>query len=132
MDTFNKKKRSWIMAQIKSRGNKSTEMALRYLLRQNRIKGWRMNYPVIGKPDFAFPKQHVAIFVDGCFWHGHPNLCRIPKANEEYWKQKIAKNISRDRQVNKCLEQKGWKVIRIWEDRVKKPSTILRIKKALI
>jgi DNA mismatch endonuclease, patch repair protein len=132
MDTFNPKKRSWIMAQVKSSGNKSTEVMLCNLLKQKRITGWRRNYPVFGKPDFAFPKQKVAIFVDGCFWHGHPQKCRIPASNREYWEKKILRNIGRDRIVNSTLKKKGWKVVRIWEDRIGKPITASRIQRALL
>ncbi|HQM44099.1 MAG TPA: very short patch repair endonuclease [Smithellaceae bacterium] len=131
VDTFSQKKRSWIMAQIKSNGNRSTEMNMLLSLRENKIKGWRRNYPVFGKPDFAFPKHRVAIFIDGCFWHGHPQKCRLPKTNKEYWERKISKNKARDLIVKATLRKKGWRVIRIWEDSVKKPSTISRIRKAL-
>lgn len=131
MDTFSTKKRSWIMAQVKSNGNKSTEMNLRTVLKENGITGWRRNYSLFGKPDFVFPEKRVALFVDGCFWHGHPSKCRIPVTNKSYWELKIARNIERDRLVNLTLRKKNWKVVRIWEDSVKKQSTISRIRKAL-
>jgi DNA mismatch endonuclease, patch repair protein len=131
MDTFSPKKRSWIMAQVKSRGNKSTEINLRATLRENGITGWRRTYPLFGKPDFVFSEKRVAVFVDGCFWHGHPRKCRIPETNREYWKMKISRNTERDRLVTATLRKKGWKVVRIWEDSVKKPSTISRLRKAL-
>lgn len=131
MDTFSPNKRSWIMAQVKSNGNKSTEIHLRAALRENGIIGWRRTYPLFGKPDFVFPKNRVALFVDGCFWHGHPTKCRIPKTNREYWKMKISRNKQRDRLVNDTLRKKGWKVVRIWEDSIKKPSTISRLRKVL-
>ncbi len=131
MDTFSPKKRSWIMAQVKSTGNKSTERTLLTMLQQFKIKGWRRNYPLFGKPDIVFPKQRVALFIDGCFWHGHPRKCRMPSTNRAYWIKKIAGNIARDKQVTRTLQKKGWKVIRIWEDRVKKSSTVARIQKAL-
>jgi len=131
MDTFSSQKRSWIMAQVKSSGNKSTEMNLRAVLRANGITGWRRNYQLFGKPDFVFPGKHVAVFVDGCFWHGHPTKCRIPKTNKAYWELKIARNMERDRLVKLTLQKKGWKVVRIWEDSVKKQSTLSRIRKAL-
>lgn len=132
MDTFNRQKRSWIMAQVKSSGNKSTEVKLCKLLKQRGITGWRRNYPLFGKPDFAFPKQKVAIFVDGCFWHGHPQKCRLPANNREYWEKKILRNMERDRIVNESLKKKGWKVVRIWEDSIEKPITISRMNRALL
>ena len=71
-DVFTKEKRSEVMSLIRGKGNKETENALLALLRQNKITGWRRHLPLPGKPDFAFQKQKVAVFVDGCFWHGCP------------------------------------------------------------
>jgi len=131
MDTFNTKKRSWIMAQVKSIGCKSTEKRLIVVLRESKIVGWRRNYPLFGKPDFAFPRKKVAVFVDGCFWHGHPQKCRVPATNREYWMNKISRNIMRDKLVTRTFRDKGWKVVRIWEDAVAKPSTVARLRKAI-
>lgn len=131
MDTFSPKKRSWIMAQVKSTGNKSTEQNLLVILREQGITGWRRGYPLIGKPDFVFPRAKIAVFVDGCFWHGHPQKCRVPKAHRAYWMKKIARNVARDRQVTNTLQKKGWKVVRIWEDSVQKQATVTRLRKAL-
>lgn len=131
MDTFSQTKRSWIMAQVKSDGNRSTEVRLVDLLREHGFTGWRRRYPLEGKPDFVFPKARVAVFVDGCFWHGHPTKCRMPKAHRAYWERKIARNMARDRLVTRTLREKGWKVVRIWEDIIQKPTTIRRLRKAL-
>lgn len=130
-DTVERKKRSWIMSQVKSRRNKSTEEALVVVFRREKITGWRRNYDLVGKPDFVFRKERVAIFVDGCFWHGHPTRCRIPATNREYWISKINRNRARDRKVNRMLRQRGWQVIRIWEHLVNKPRTVSRLFKAL-
>lgn len=131
MDTFSTKKRSWIMAQVKSTGNRSTEQILAAVLRKSKIVGWRRHYPIFGKPDFTFPRSKVAVFVDGCFWHGHPKKCRVPQNNREYWLNKINRNVVRDKLVTRTLRDKGWKVIRIWEDAVAKPSTVARLRKAI-
>ena len=131
MDTFSRQKRSWIMAQVKSGGNRSTETCLIAVLREHAITGWRRRYPLDGKPDFVFPTAHVAVFVDGCFWHGHPRKCRMPQTHRAYWERKIARNVARDRHVTRVLQEKGWKVVRIWEDSVNKPSTVTRLRKAL-
>lgn len=131
MDTFTPEKRSWIMAQVKSSGSKSTEEKFRVLLRQHGITGWRRNFPLLGKPDFVFPKARLAVFVDGCFWHGHPKKCRMPKTNRDYWEKKIGRNVSRDRAVSRELRTRGWKVLRIWEHRVSDASTLKRLRKAL-
>jgi len=66
-------KRSEVMSRIRGRGNKETELALAKLLRRHAIKGWRRHQPIFGKPDFIFSKARLAVFVDGCFWHGCPN-----------------------------------------------------------
>jgi len=81
------------MAQVRSSGNKSTEMNLIAALRKNGITGWRRTYPLFGKPDFVFREKRVAVFVDGCFWHGHPQKCRIPETYRVCWVQKIARGV---------------------------------------
>ena len=70
-DVFSVAARSEIMRKIKSKGNKSTELRLISLFKEFGITGWRRNYPVKGRPDFVFLNRRIAIFVDGCFWHGH-------------------------------------------------------------
>jgi DNA mismatch endonuclease, patch repair protein len=131
MDTFSRQKRSWIMAQVKSSGNRSTEGALIRVLRENKLVGWRRRYPLYGKPDFVFQKARVVVFVDGCFWHGHPRKCRMPQANQAYWARKIARNMARDRLVTRTLRDKGWKVVRIWEDSIREPATLTKLRRAL-
>lgn len=115
MDTFSKKERSEIMRRVKGKGNRSTEQRLVALLRERQLSGWRRHLPLPGKPDVAYPRQKVAIFVDGCFWHGCPRHCRIPATNRAYWTRKIERNKMRDRCCTRELKQNGWTVIRIWE-----------------
>ncbi len=131
MDTVDPKKRSWTMAQVRSSGNKSTEGALIQMMRRAGIKGWRRGYPLFGSPDFVFPRARVAVFVDGCFWHGHPTRCRIPATNRAYWEAKIGRNKARDRRVTRTLRQRGWQVIRIWEHLINQPRTVKRLREAL-
>jgi len=119
VDTFSKTERSRIMARVKSKNNKSTELRFISIIKEKNIIGWRRNYPLIGKPDFVFPKQRIAIFIDGCFWHKCPKHCRMPSSNKEYWNQKIEKNRIRDRKTKKLLKEAGWFVIRIWEHEIK-------------
>lgn len=86
------------------------------------------------RPDFAFRKQRVVIFVDGCFWHGCPKHGTRPKGNRVFWRKKIAANQTRDRRVHLALRQAGWKVLRVWEHslRPKGLSAVLRrIQRAL-
>lgn len=123
-DTFSKEKRSQIMRQVKSSRNKSTEIKLIKYFKKNGIKGWRRNYKIFGKPDFVFITSKVAIFVDGCFWHGHNCRNTKPKDNKKYWDKKIDRNIQRDKQVKKHLEGIGWTVIRIWECELKDENKI--------
>lgn len=126
-DTFTKDQRSQIMRQVKSSRNKSTEIRLIQLFKNLSIKGWRRNYKIFGKPDFIFPKLRIAIFIDGCFWHGHNCRNTKPKDNEKYWTQKINRNIQRDKIVNEHLNKKGWTIIRLWECELK-DSAILNEK----
>ena len=67
------------------------------------------------RPDLVFPRQKVAVFVDGCFWHGCSIHGRIPRTNTDYWNAKIGRNVERDAQQAAALEEDGWCVIRVWE-----------------
>jgi DNA mismatch endonuclease, patch repair protein len=107
--------RSRIMSAIRGKGNKSTEERLRKLLKEQGIKGWRCHLPFPGRPDFCFPKFHLAIFVDGCYWHGCPACFKLPKQNTTFWAEKIARNRTRDRRNTRKLRSEGWSVMRIWE-----------------
>ena len=97
------------MSLIRGKGNKETEHALLTLLKQNKITGWRRHLTLPGKPDFAyqliakatylrlrlrFPKQKVAVFVDGCFWHGCPKCYTRPKTNRAFWDKKRTDNMA--------------------------------------
>lgn len=122
-DTVSEKKRSEIMRANKPKGNKSTELKLIQLFKQLGLKGWRRNYKIAGAiPDFVFLKKRIAIFADGCFWHGHNCRNLTPKQNSEYWQKKIENNRIRDKEINERLERKGWKVIRIWECEIKEKN----------
>ena len=114
-DVFTKAKRSDVMSRIRGSGNKDTELALIKLFRQHRITGWRRHQKVFGKPDFSFREKRLAVFVDGCFWHGCPRCYSRPKSNRKFWDAKIARNRERDREVTLELRRLGWRVIRIWE-----------------
>lgn len=118
-DIFSKDERSKIMRQVKSGFNKSTELILLAYFRGNKIVGWRRNYKLFGRPDFTFPKRRMAIFVDGCFWHGHDCRNTKPSNNKAYWEVKIHRNKERDKEVTKNLTQNGWIVFRVWECELK-------------
>ena len=128
-DVFDKQQRSQIMQKVKSRGNKSTELKLILVFRENNISGWRRNYKVKGHPDFVFLEKKIAIFVDGCFWHGHDCRNTTPSDNKEYWDRKRQRNIQHDKEVTAIFEARGWTVIRIWECELKKKNAEILMKK---
>lgn len=121
-DVFEKDMRSAIMQHVKSKGNKSTELKLIEIFKSFGITGWKRNYPVKGHPDFVFPKKHVAVFVDGCFWHGHDCRNTRPADNKDYWERKRARNIQHDKEVTELFQSRGWYVLRIWECELKKKN----------
>jgi len=114
--TFGGLSRSRLMARIRSKRNTTTELKLLSLMRVVRLRGWRRGFPLLGKPDFVFPKSKLAIFVDGCFWHGHGCGRNLkPIRNAAMWNAKIKSNRNRDRRVTRKLRASGWCVVRIWE-----------------
>ena len=132
--TFGRLSRGELMSKVHSKGNKTTEKRLASLLRKAKLSGWRRHQSLTGCPDFAWPKAKVAVFVDGCFWHGHncgKNL--NPKTNAKAWRDKIKRNKARDHRTTYILRREGWKVIRIWEcELAKNPVRCVgRIQKAL-
>jgi len=112
------------MAAVRSRGNKETEVKMAKLLRSAGLTGWRRHQPVKGNPDFVFRRERIALFVDGCFWHGCPQHCRMPAANRSYWQSKILRNTVRDRKTTRTLKAAGWKVIRVWSHALRNPQAI--------
>ncbi len=125
-DVFTKKKRSKVMAAIRSKGNKDTELKLVVILRAHGITGWRRHQPIPGKPDFVFPRERLALFVDGCFWHGCRRHLRMPQSNRQYWQQKISRNVARDRTTNRLLKKAGWRVLRVWEHSLRTPDSVVQ------
>lgn len=111
---------SKIMSSIKGKNTKP-ELKLRKALWHSGVKGYRLHWKKVpGRPDIAFPGKKLAIFVNGCFWHRCP-YCNPskPKSNTEFWEKKFEKNISRDKEKVRELEKLGWKVITIWECKIK-------------
>lgn len=125
--------RSRTMRAVKSRGNASTEGVVVKLLRTAGLSGWRRHLNKPGRPDFAWPKQKVALFVDGCFWHGCPVCNRtMPVTNADYWAAKVARNVARDRRISRELRRIGWSVLRVWEHALDRPGPLLaRLRRAL-
>ena len=108
--------RSETMRRVKSR-NTSCELRLRRALHRRGLR-YSLRKRLPGKPDIIFVRAHVAVFVDGCFWHGCAQHCRRPSSNRAYWDRKIDRNMARDRRVDAQLTALGWKVVRIWEHQV--------------
>ena len=121
-DVFTPQKRSEVMKAVKSRNAKTTELKMMQIFKELHIIGWRRTYPLIGKPDFVFPKKRIVLFVDGCFWHGHDCRNVTPSANADFWNAKRAYNKRHDKIVTETLVKKNWKVIRIWECELKKKN----------
>ncbi len=146
-DIFTKKKRSEVMAAIRSRGNKATELRMAILFRAHGITGWRRQVKLRGAErgtqkgkaarmsvDFVFRRERVCVFVDGCFWHACPRHGTQPTGNRAFWKNKFARNVERDREVSRALRKAGWTVLRVWEcalSRSQTARTLSRIVRAL-
>jgi DNA mismatch endonuclease (patch repair protein) len=132
--TFGGLSRSQLMSRVRSTGNATTELRMITLLQKNRLSGWRRHLSILGKPDFTWRKERVVLFIDGCFWHGHDcgrNLA--PKTNVEFWREKIERNVARDRAVSRVLRSERWTVLRVWECSLKRnPKRVARrIQRAL-
>lgn len=120
-------KRSKTMGSIRSKHNRSTEAKLRLLLVKAGLRGWILHpADVFGSPDVFFPKKKLAIFVDGCFWHGCKKCGHIPKTRSAFWKMKFERNQARAKMVRSKLRQELIKVIRIWEHVFKSVSQTKR------
>lgn len=128
-DVFEKEKRSAIMQHVKSKGNKSTELKLIEIFKLLGITGWKRNYPVKGHPDFVFLKKKIAVFVDGCFWHGHDCRNTRPDDNKKYWEEKRARNMQHDKEITELFQSRGWYVLRIWECELKKKNREILLNK---
>lgn len=112
--------RSKTMAAVRGKNNKTTELKLRMGLVRNSISGWTLHpSEILGKPDFYFPKKKVAVFIDGCFWHGCPYCGHIPKTRSAFWQAKIKRNKTRDQGTKRQLEASGAIVLRFWEHQLK-------------
>lgn len=126
-DVFDKSKCSEIMKKVRSKKNKSTELKLIEIFKENNIHGWRRNYKVKGHPDFVFLDKRIAIFVDGCFWHGHDCRNTRPKDNEDYWTKKRERNMKHDKEITEYFENRAWTVVRILECELSKKSTSTKV-----
>lgn len=106
--------RSEQMARISGK-NTDPELLLRSALWRSGLRYRIHNRSILGRPDLSFPSQHVAVFVDGCFWHGCPYHYVRPRTKQEFWADKLRLNVERDRRQTLALEAQSWRVVRIWE-----------------
>ncbi len=115
--------RSRTMGAIRGKNTKTTEVALRMILVRAQVRGWTLHARHLpGKPDVFFRRQKVAVFVDGCFWHGCPRCGHVPKTRSAFWRAKLERNRKRDHRVTKALRKSGFKVVRLWEHLLKSDS----------
>ncbi len=132
-DVYTKSKRSEIMSRVK---NKCTlpEESVGALLRDLGVRYRRNDRSLPGQPDFSVKSEKLAIFVNGCFWHGHANCSRakLPGSNVSFWKRKIAINKRRDRNAARRLRQRGWRIMTIWQCRLRRLDRVrARLQKRL-
>jgi DNA mismatch endonuclease (patch repair protein) len=115
-DVFDAETRSRIMRAVRSE-NTRPELAVRSLLHRLGFRFRLRRRDLPGKPDIVLPRYHVAVFVHGCFFHGHdcPRGSRQPQTNAEYWRQKRLRNVERDARVRLELASQGWRVLTVWE-----------------
>jgi DNA mismatch endonuclease Vsr len=133
-DNVDELTRSAIMRAIKNRRVRSTELALRARLARAGVRGWRMYAADLpGTPDFAFDVERLAIFVDGCFWHGCPYCYRRPQSNRTYWDAKVQRNRARDSSITQRLRRTGWSVCRLWQCELHDaPGVLTKLSHALV
>ena len=120
------------MARVRQTGT-DAELALRREMYRIGLR-YRVNFEVLKKPrrvaDVAFPGRKIAVFVDGCFWHGCPQHYVEPKSHTQYWAPKIAANRARDAETNSQLMADGWTVLRFWEH--EDPATVVAAVQAAV
>lgn len=135
-DVMTPEQRSRCMAAVKGKDTKPEMIVRKYLF----SRGMRFRVQVRklpGTPDIVLPKYKTVIFVNGCFWHGHEDCkyFRLPKSNVEFWKEKIGRNIERDRESMQALLDLGWKIIRVWEcelrNKANREDTLNKIYKSI-
>jgi len=122
------------MRAVRSKDNRSTERCLRLALVRAGVSGWKFHPPsIVGNPDFLFSEERLAVFVDGCFWHGCSICGHLPRKNSAYWAMKIQRNQMRDRKTTRRLRGAGFTVYRIWEHEIQhdRQAVLSKIEKRL-
>ena len=124
-DVYGPEKRSAVMRRVKGRDTTPEKTVRRLLTRLGaRYRLHRKDLP--GKPDIVMPGRRLALFVHGCFWHGHDCArgARVPKANRDYWTAKVARNRARDEAAREALTGSGWRVETLWECELKDETAV--------
>jgi len=116
MDRLSAAERSVLMSKVRS-GDTAPELRVRQTAHRLGLRFRLHRRDLPGSPDLIFPKHKIAIFVHGCFWHSHPGCKRasVPKSRAEFWRNKLQRNVERDRTAIVALERNGWRVVVIWE-----------------
>ena len=111
---------SKLMKAVRGKGNRTTEQIFEKALNASGSQNWEKHTrSILGCPDFFFPKERIAVFLDGCFWHGCNQCCHIPKKNNEFWAGKISRNKERDTRINAIIRRHGTSVLRFWEHQIR-------------
>jgi len=129
-DNWTPEQRSKLMARVRTR-NTAPELALRRALFAAGVRGWRLHRALPGRPDLVFSKARLCVFVDGAFWHGHPD--HYHGQSGEFWDSKIARNRERDERVNRELTELGWTVLRLWDFEIERDpaACVLKVQRAV-
>ena len=128
VDNLQREDRSRCMSHIRSRGMKP-ELAIRSMVHRLGYR-FRLHVPrLAGKPDLVLPRHRAVIFVNGCFWHWHPDpncpIAGLPKSNLEYWEPKLTRTRTRDLEHTASLEADGWRVLTVWECHLRVPADVI-------
>jgi DNA mismatch endonuclease (patch repair protein) len=117
-DVLTEEQRSFNMSRIRARDT-GPELRLRKALFKAGVRGYRLRYRLMGKPDLVFIRKRLAVFIDGCFWHKCPVHFVRPETRTGFWMNKIEGNVARDENVNAKLKEAGWRVLRFWEHEIR-------------
>ena len=128
VDNLSQKDRSRCMSQIRSK-NMKPELVVRSMIHRLGFRFRLHKRGMAGRPDLVLPRHRAVIFINGCFWHWHPDpacpIAGLPKSNIAYWKPKLTRTRVRDRENIASLEADGWRVLIVWECHLKCPDEVL-------
>lgn len=118
-DVHTPEQRSRNMSSIRGKDTKPEIILRKALWNATPSLRYRLKNKLPGRPDIIFPVERIAIFVDGCFWHMCPEHFVMPKTRQEFWMNKLRRNVERDLEVNATLQDQGWRVYRVWEHAIR-------------